>query len=205
MSRRSRARETALQMLFQRDLNPDIAGDTVRQQIQDRLGDEELARFCWQLFSGVMDCRAEIDTRIEQVTANWSLRRMAPTDRNIIRMAAFEMLRGDTPAKVAIDEALELAKKFGAAQSSQFVNGILDRLMPGKVETAATSADDGAAATAGNTDTLLLDAPNFDLPSRGATPVSDVDDLPVDAVKVDDDDDDDAAIRHPDPYADDDF
>jgi N utilization substance protein B len=132
-SRRSRSRETALQMLYQLDLNPDVPSDVVLEMVQGRLEDQELSRFCWSLFSGVMEVRNELDAKIEAVAANWSLKRMAPTDRNVLRLAAYEMLHTDTPPKVVIDEALELAKSYGSAQSSQFVNGILDRLIPGRV------------------------------------------------------------------------
>ena len=130
-SRRSRAREMALQMLYQQDLNPDVSGETVRALIMDRLRDEELARFAWKLFAGVMESRAALDARIEATAVNWALKRMAPTDRNVLRLGAFELLYTDTPPRVVIDEALELAKRYGSAQSSQFVNGILDRLIPG--------------------------------------------------------------------------
>lgn len=130
-ARRSRAREMALQMLFQQDLNPDVPADTVRELIVDRLRDESLARFAWSLFGGVMESRPALDSKIEAIAANWSLKRMAPTDRNVLRLGAFELLYTDTPPRVVIDEALELAKRYGTAQSSQFVNGILDRLIPG--------------------------------------------------------------------------
>lgn len=130
-SRRSRAREMALQMLYQQDLNPDVSADTVRELIIERLRDESLSRFAWQLFAGVMESRAALDAKIESIAANWSLKRMAPTDRNVLRLGAFELLYSDTPPRVVIDEALELAKRYGTAQSSQFVNGILDRLIPG--------------------------------------------------------------------------
>ena len=129
-SRRSQARETALQMLYQQDLNPDMQADTVLELIQERLPDESLSRFAWKLFAGVMECRPTLDARIEETAANWALKRMAPTDRNVLRLGAFELLYTDTPPRVVLDEALELAKRYGSAQSSQFVNGILDRLMP---------------------------------------------------------------------------
>lgn len=130
MTRRSRAREVALQMLYQRDLNPDIEADTVRAMVQEQLREEELARFCWSLFAGVMESRSLIDARIEEVAEHWTLSRMAPTDRNVLRLGAFELLYSDTPHRVAIDEALELAKRYGTKQSASFVNGILDRLVP---------------------------------------------------------------------------
>lgn len=118
-------------MLYQQDLNPDVPADTVRELIVDRLRDESLARFAWRLFAGVMESRGALDAKIEAIASNWSLKRMAPTDRNVLRLGAFELLYTDTPPRVVIDEALELAKRYGAAQSSQFVNGILDRLIPG--------------------------------------------------------------------------
>ena len=73
--------------------------------------------------------RQELDALLEQTAANWSLKRMAATDRNVLRLGAYELLHSDTPGRVAIDEAVELAKRFGSAQSSQFVNGILDKMM----------------------------------------------------------------------------
>jgi transcription antitermination protein NusB len=130
MARRSRARETALQLLYRQDLNPAGNLESAGEFIEERLEDQALRDFCWKLFTGALEWRNVIDTRIEEVAANWSLRRMAPTDRNVLRLGAYELLYTDTPNRVVIDESLELAKKFGNAQSSQFVNGILDQLMP---------------------------------------------------------------------------
>jgi N utilization substance protein B len=130
MARRSKAREVALQMLFQVDLNPDVDGRTVRGMIAERLQDEDLREFAWMLFSGVMETRAQLDERIQAVASNWKLSRMAGTDRNCLRQGAFELIHTDAPYRVVIDEALELARKFGSDQSAQFVNGILDKLVP---------------------------------------------------------------------------
>ena len=130
MSRRRQAREAAVQMLYQQDLNPDMDFHTVRSQIKERLPDEDLSEFAWHLFIGAMENRRELDAKIEAIAQNWSLRRMAPTDRNALRLGAFELLYTKTPPRVVIDEALELAKLFGSGQSAQFVNGILDRLIP---------------------------------------------------------------------------
>jgi len=130
MAHRSKAREVALQMLYQMDLNPQVAAHTVRAMIDEQLSDEKSRSFCWQLFAGVMEHRGQLDERIEQTADNWALDRMAPADRNAIRVGTFELLYTDTPHRVVIDEAVELAKKFGTAQSSQFVNGILDKLVP---------------------------------------------------------------------------
>lgn len=117
-------------MLYQQDLNPDMDFHTVRTQIRERLPDDDLYEFAWHLFIGAMEHRLELDARIEAIAQNWSLKRMAPTDRNALRMGAYELIYTPTPPRVIIDEALELAKLFGSAQSAQFVNGILDRLIP---------------------------------------------------------------------------
>ena len=129
MSRRSEARELAFQVLYQDDLNP--RGDAVAKDsmLQRRLGNEDLVTFARELVAGVRQNRDEIDGLIAQAAANWSLERMASTDRNVLRLGAYELLHTDVPDRVAIDEALELAKRYGSAQSAQFVNGILDRLM----------------------------------------------------------------------------
>jgi len=129
-SRRHKAREVALQMLFQKDLNHDVAPDVIREQIQEALPDEQLSRFAWSLYAGVIESRTVLDQKIESVASNWTVSRMPTTDRNAIRLGAFELLYTDTPPRVAIDEALELAKSFGSANSSAFVNGVLDRLIP---------------------------------------------------------------------------
>lgn len=135
-SRRHKAREVVVQMLYQKDLNPDVSIDAIREMIQEQLNNEELVRFAWSLFAGVMEARPVLDQRIEGAAANWTLNRMAPTDRNVLRLGAFELLYTDTPHRVVIDEALELAKTYGGAQSSAFVNGILDRLIPEAKRTA---------------------------------------------------------------------
>ncbi|MCA8996781.1 MAG: transcription antitermination factor NusB [Planctomycetaceae bacterium] len=130
MAKRSRARQVTVQMLFQVDLNPDVDGRMVRGMIADRLSDEVLKEFSWELFLGVMEHRAELDEQIQQAAENWSLSRMAATDRAIIRLGAYELMKTSVPVNVVIDEAIELAKKFGSSQSSQFVNGVLDKLVP---------------------------------------------------------------------------
>ena len=130
MGRRSRAREVALQMLYQVDLNPDVDGHAVREMITERLEEEPLREFAWTLFAGVMEYRGALDEQIQEIATNWRLGRMAATDRNCLRLGAFELLYTETPQRVLIDEALELAKKFGNEQSAAFVNGVLDKLVP---------------------------------------------------------------------------
>ncbi len=128
MSRRSRAREVAFQVLYQDDLNPGGDPGARDQFLRNRL-DPESYEFAKELVAGVRRNRAEIDSLLEETAEHWSLARMAATDRNVLRLGAYELLHTDTPERVAVDEAIELAKRYGAARSSQFVNGILDRLM----------------------------------------------------------------------------
>ena len=89
----------------------------------------ELVEFARSLLSGVRRNRTELDQLLNDVADNWSLERMAVTDRNVLRLGAFEILYTSTPGRVAINEAVELAKRFGSKQSAQFVNGILDRFL----------------------------------------------------------------------------
>ncbi len=146
MARRSKAREVCLQMLYQVDINPDIDAQTVQEMIREQIPDETLNLFAWQLFTGVMEIRSMLDERIQAVAENWSLSRMAPTDRNVLRLGSFELLQTETPLRVVIDEAIELARKFGTAQSPQFVNGILDKLVPDEKKRSDDSVTDGADA-----------------------------------------------------------
>jgi len=133
MARRSRAREVVLQVLYQDDLNPDRNLAQADQFLQDRLlNSTEGVEFARGLLSGVRRNRPELDKLLEERADNWSLVRMAVTDRNILRLGAYELLYTDTPQAVVIDEAIELAKRYGAKQSPQFVNGILDRFMRSK-------------------------------------------------------------------------
>jgi N utilization substance protein B len=130
MSRRSRAREVVLQVLYQHDLNPDQDVDIRRQFVNARLNQNQgLVEFAKELLDGVVSHRDEIDERLKSIAANWQLSRMARIDRNILRRGAYEILFAETPDRVAINESIELAKRYGNEQSPQFVNGVLDRLM----------------------------------------------------------------------------
>lgn len=130
MSRRTRAREIALQALFQEDLNPTNALEDLGAFLAARLQDDASREFAKQLVLGVKRNQAELDQLLAEKAANWSVPRMAATDRNLLRLGAFEIRFMDTPDRVAIDEAIELAKRYGTAQSPQFINGILDKLLP---------------------------------------------------------------------------
>jgi transcription antitermination protein NusB len=92
-----------------------------------------LVEFSRLIIQGVTANRTTLDEKIAAAAENWSVQRMAATDRNLLRMGAYEIHFTDTPVKVAIDEAVELAKCFGGGQSAQFVNGILDKLMQKKM------------------------------------------------------------------------
>jgi transcription antitermination protein NusB len=130
MSRRSRAREVVLQILFEDDMNPSHNLAASDQFLRQRLNqDPVLIAFATALLAGVRHHRPELDEMLSARAQNWSLRRMAVTDRNVLRLGAYEMLFTDIPDRVAINEAVDLARRFGAGQSAQFVNGILDRFL----------------------------------------------------------------------------
>lgn len=129
MARRSRVRQIVFQVLFEDDLNPKNNPAHGDAYIEEHVATEELVEFAKDLVSGVRRNRAELDRAISRAADNWSLERMAVSDRTAIRIGAYEILRTETPDPVAVDEAIELAKLFGAATSGQFVNGILDRVM----------------------------------------------------------------------------
>jgi transcription antitermination factor NusB len=114
------------------ELQRDGTGATKR--VPAWLGSPDLIEFTRFLIDGVRRHREQLDEQLAAVAQNWRIQRMAVTDRTILRLAAFEILHAETPDPVAVDEAIELAKRFGSAQSGQFVNGILDRVMHSRVE-----------------------------------------------------------------------
>ena len=127
---RRAAREAALQLLFQADLNPGLPASAARVALDELLPPGPANAQAWRLFAGTLEVRDDLDARISTVARNWSLKRMAATDRNALRLGLFELLHTRTPPKVALDEAIELARTFGSKNSPGFVNGILDRLLP---------------------------------------------------------------------------
>jgi N utilization substance protein B len=132
MAARSRAREVALQLLFQYDQNPvKVARRPIERFAADRLtGNRELMVFCLDLYDGVQKHRAGLDERLAATAENWKLHRMAAVDRNVLRLGAFELLHSpeQPPVEVVIDEAVELARRYGSKDSPAFVNGILDKI-----------------------------------------------------------------------------
>lgn len=129
MSRRSKARESVLQLLFQDDLNRgrdvDQDGEFLVQRLQN---DQMLIDFANHLLAGVRQNRPEIDQLLRDLSENWSLERMAATDRNVLRIGTFEIVFDKTPVPVVIDEAVRLARRYGEKTSGSFVNGILDQI-----------------------------------------------------------------------------
>ena len=130
MGARRKARELALQMLFQYDMSgnaPDMIIDTFEELQKSKPNTRE---FATKIFHGTVQHMAAIDEMIQNQAENWRLSRMAAVDRNIIRMSVYEFLHeDDTPKLVIIDEAIEIAKKYGTQKSSQFINGILDGIL----------------------------------------------------------------------------
>jgi N utilization substance protein B len=153
---RRRGREIALQVLYQADTQPQLTAEealrlhashfgrpTVDEPLEavtmtsvepvEVLTDEEAARarsLAERIVRGVIGDRQEVDNLLQSASRNWRLERMARVDRNLLRLGAWELLRApEVPAKVAINEAIEIAKRFGTAESPAFVNGILDRCL----------------------------------------------------------------------------
>lgn len=150
MARRSRAREVALQALYQRDQNRSLTQDDAVRFLARRLLNPELLELGKSLYFGVLEHLPEIDARLSKVADNWSVERMAVVDRNVLRLGIFELYHGPgTPFKVVLDEAIELAKRYGTDESPSFVNGILDRIANEQQE-AQVAEDTGTPETACN-------------------------------------------------------
>ena len=128
---RSRARMVAFQILYQEDLNAGSASEFGNDYIAEELSSEreDVRIFCQSLVVGTRSHAAEIDAKLGKTAAHWTLERMAATDRNILRLAVYEMMHLGTPRPVVINEAVELAKRFGSADSAAFVNGVLDKVV----------------------------------------------------------------------------
>ena len=129
MTIRRRAREIALQVLYQLDIVPADPQEALTLYFENFHPSEKTREFCRRLVEGVCQEQGEIDRLIEENAENWTLKRMAVVDRNILRLATFELLNcPDIPFKASLNEAIELAKKFGNDDSSSFINGILDQI-----------------------------------------------------------------------------
>lgn len=130
MGVRRKARELALQMLFEHDVAGASPADMFERSEDLRNASEGLREFTKRLVSGTLEHRDALDALISRQADHWRLMRMPIVDRNILRMALFELLHEpETPRPVVIDEALEIAKRFSTPRSSQFINGILDGVL----------------------------------------------------------------------------
>ncbi len=126
--KRRKAREYALQILFELDIRKEKPSITVLRNFwAEHSPDDEVKSFAEEAVKGTFKHLRKINGAIEKCAENWSLDRMAVVDRNVLRLAAYEILyRMDIPSSVTINEAIEVAKRFGTEESSSFVNGILD-------------------------------------------------------------------------------
>jgi N utilization substance protein B len=157
MGTRRYARELAMQALFSMDMNSAFSMEMLAEYGRSFPPNKKVAPYFQRLTEGVVQYKDPIDKVIEKYSSNWKVRRMACVDRNILRLAVFEMLYcGDIPAKVSINEAIDIAKKFGSSESGSFINGILDGIrlalekqelqtfaLPAPVEQVAETENDG--------------------------------------------------------------
>ncbi|MFH1779481.1 MAG: transcription antitermination factor NusB [Candidatus Omnitrophota bacterium] len=129
MRKRTKARECALQILYQIDITKDSPDNLLSAFWENKKTESEVRDFATALVKGTVENMQKIDDIITKYASNWKLKRMAVVDRNVLRLSAYELLyREDIPPKVAINEAVDLAKKYGDIDSGKFVNGILDRI-----------------------------------------------------------------------------
>jgi len=131
LTRRRQARELAFRAAYQADVTGDPINRCLEEILEDleQAADTETKEFASSLVSALALHQPEIDSVVSRIAKNWSLSRMAATDRSVIRLAAAELLyHAEVPVRVTLDEAIEIAKKYGMETSGAFVNGILDRL-----------------------------------------------------------------------------
>ncbi len=133
--KRRRAREYVLQILFQIEITGNKLSDDVLNEFwKDKDEATEVKEFTQSIVSGTIEHIVPLDEIIKNAAEHWSLDRMAVVDKNILRAAAYELIyRADIPASVAINEALEIAKKYSTEESASFLNGILDKIAKEKI------------------------------------------------------------------------
>ena len=129
MRKRTLARECALKILYRVEISRESMEDSMKDFWSRETCNEEVRTFADSLVKGTLENISEIDKVISKYADNWDIKRMAILDKNILRMGTFELLHvKDIPTKVSINEAIELAKKYGDIDSGKFVNGILDKI-----------------------------------------------------------------------------
>ena len=130
MRKRSKARESALQVLYQIDVTGDPVDAVLNQYWHTRNRNPEVVDFANEIVKGTIEHLSEIDTIISQHSESWEISKMPIVDRNILRFAIYEILyMDDIPPKVTIDEAVDLANDYGMPNSGKFINGVLDKIM----------------------------------------------------------------------------
>ena len=130
MGKRRQSRELVIQFLYLIEMNEGEVQDQLKLFWESHPTAEDVQSFTEAILKDTFDHKEAIDARLEKYSDNWTLSRMAVIDRNLLRMAASEILYSTTvPPKVAIDEAVEIAKRFGSEDSPNFINGILDRIL----------------------------------------------------------------------------
>ena len=160
MGKRREGREAAVQFLVFCDLNQGSGTSAAREFWDLRPATRPIREFALNLVEGVLSHRGETDERISRYAENYELSRLAVVDRNILRLAIYEMLhRDDIPPVVSINEAIEIAKRFGSEESSRFVNGILDRVKLDLKRPLRTALAPGAATSNGHTAPSVAEDP----------------------------------------------
>ena len=160
MGKRREGREAAVQFLVFCDLNQGSGTSAAREFWELRPATRPVREFALNLVEGVLSHRAETDERISRYAENYELSRLAVVDRNILRLAIYEMLhRDDIPPVVSINEAIEIAKRFGSEESSRFVNGILDRVKLDLKRPLRTALAPGAATFNGHAPASVAEDP----------------------------------------------
>jgi len=162
VKKRTRSRELALQFLYQLDLLGPEKLEDLASFLRAEERDSEACRFAQRLITGMHEHQAAIDAEIQAVAQNWQIGRMAVIDRNVLRLATYELLHcKDIPPKVAINEAIELGKRFSTANSGAFINGILD-----KIKNRAADGDASAETTEADP------APSVPAPAAPGSPIT---------------------------------
>ncbi|PCJ57149.1 MAG: transcription antitermination factor NusB [Planctomycetota bacterium] len=135
MRTRSKSREYALQFLYQMEIRKEEHSvETFRVFIENADGKEEAETFTEDLIKGVSEHLSELDEIISDCLMNWDMKRISLVDKIILRIATYELIYNiETPSKVAVNEAIELGKKFGSKETGSFINGVLDKILKTKI------------------------------------------------------------------------
>lgn len=128
MPKRRHIRRLAMQVLYQLDVRGDGDQEDIREGLVEGPDDAEVAQAAFELAQSAWACHAQADALIKEIAPHWPTHRQPPVDRALLRLAYHEMVSGYSPVKVAINEAIELAKEYCSEQSPSFINGVLDKL-----------------------------------------------------------------------------